>query len=126
MYEITLDLLKSANNERLWVSTNLKLARVYLESKKFGEVENILSMLKLSCKNTDGEDDIKKGNILLEVYCLEIQLCSLTLNHIRMKEIYPRTVHLNAAVSDPRTMGIVREEGGYFLIHGVDLHLIAM
>jgi COP9 signalosome complex subunit 2 len=29
-----------------------------------------------------------------------------------MRQIYPRTMNLNAAVSDPRIMGIIREEGG--------------
>jgi hypothetical protein len=28
-YEITLEALKSANNERLWFNTNLKLAKVH-------------------------------------------------------------------------------------------------
>ena len=30
----------------------------------------------------------------------------------RMKRIYPRTLNLNAAVADPRIMGVIREEGG--------------
>ena len=29
MYEITLEALKSANNERLWFNTNQKLAKIY-------------------------------------------------------------------------------------------------
>ena len=29
-----------------------------------------------------------------------------------MKEIYPKTLNLNATVADPRIMGIIREEGG--------------
>ena len=74
IYEITLDALKSTNNERLWFSTNLKLAKVYMEEKKITEgnitnyftllkvalinnhysVENILSVLKKSCQSSDG------------------------------------------------------------------------
>jgi COP9 signalosome complex subunit 2 len=112
MYEITLIALKSANNDRLWFNTNLKLAKLYLESQKISELERLISDLKTTCQNPDGSDDISKGNHLLEVYCLEIQLCSLTLNSERMKRIYPRTLNLNVAVSDPRIMGIIREEGG--------------
>lgn len=112
MYEITLIALKSANNERLWFNTNLKLARVYLEAKKLGEVERLIAILKQSCQLADGSDDITKGTYLLEVYCLEIQLCSETHNPARMRQIYPRTLNLNAAVADPRIMGIIREEGG--------------
>jgi COP9 signalosome complex subunit 2 len=112
MYEITLIALKTANNERLWFNTNLKLAKLYLESRKIPELERLITDLKATCQNPDGTDDISKGNYLLEVYCLEIQLCSMTLNAERMRRIYPRTLNLNAAVSDPRIMGIIREEGG--------------
>jgi hypothetical protein len=29
-----------------------------------------------------------------------------------MKEIYPKTLNMDAVVADPRIMGLVREEGG--------------
>mmetsp|Transcript_22304 Transcript_22304/g.30547 ORF Transcript_22304/g.30547 Transcript_22304/m.30547 type:complete len:461 (+) Transcript_22304:72-1454(+) len=112
MYEITLLALKSANNERLWFNTNLKLAKLYLEDRKLSEVERLIQSLKLTCRSPDGSDDISKGTYLLEVYCLEIQLCAVTHNSARMKEIYPKTLNLNSAVADPRIMGIIREEGG--------------
>jgi COP9 signalosome complex subunit 2 len=120
MYKITLEALKKANNERLWFTTNLKLAKVYLDIQNFPELENLLLQLKKSCQLTDGSDDPTKGTYLLEVYCLEIQLCSLTQNSNRMRVIYPRTLNLNAAVSDPRIMGIIREEGGkMYLLEGL-------
>lgn len=112
MYEITLEALKSANNERLWFNTNQKLAKLYLDTKRFKDVEKIISTLKLSCQSEDGVDDQSKGSYLLEVYCLEIQLCSATQNSSRMRQIYPKTLNLNASVSDPRIMGVIREEGG--------------
>lgn len=112
MYEITLIALKSANNERLWFNTNLKLAKLYMESCKMPEVERLVAALKNTCQTPEGDDDISKGNYLLEVYCLEIQLCSMTQDIERMRRIYPRTLNLNAAVADPRIMGIIREEGG--------------
>ena len=46
------------------------------------------------------------------MYSLEIQLCTATKNTVHMKKIYPRTLNLNAAVADPRIMGVIREEGG--------------
>eukprot|EP01038_Epipyxis_sp_PR26KG_P007651 gene7651-10413_t len=112
MYEITLIALKSANNERLWFNTNLKLAKLYLEGTKFSEVDRLISVLKKSCQTSDGKDDPSKGTYLLEVYCLEIQLCSVTHNAAKMRQIYPKTMNLNAAVADPRIMGVIREEGG--------------
>ena len=65
-----------------------------------------------SCKLPDGSDDPSKGTSLLEVYALEIQLCTATGNTAQMKHIYPKTLNLNAAVADPRIMGVIREEGG--------------
>ena len=112
MYELTLLALKEANNERLWFNTELKLAKVYLDSNRINDVDRIVSELKKSCQLADGNDDPTKGTYLLEVYCIEIQLCSVTHNSSRMKNIYPKTLNLNAAVSDPRIMGIIREEGG--------------
>lgn len=77
MYEITLVALKSANNDRLLFNTNLKLAKVYLQERKLGEVNRLVLLLKRSCQTADGRDDVSKGNLLLEVYSVEIQLCSL-------------------------------------------------
>ena len=112
MYEITLEAMKSSKNERLWFNTNLKLAKVYLDDEKYSEVDRLISMLKSTCQRPDGTDDPSKGNYLLEVYSLEIQLCTATHNTVRMKKVYPLTLHMNAAVSDPRIMGGIREEGG--------------
>lgn len=113
VYEITLVALKNSNNERLWFNTNHKLAKLHLEARKFDEVERLIVVLKQSCQATDGSEDISKGSYLLEVYCLEIQLCSITMNSTRMKQIYPKTISMkNAVVADPRIMGIIREEGG--------------
>lgn len=112
MYEITLLALKLANNERLWFNTNIKLAKLYMEDHKYAEVERIILDLKRTCQTPAGYDDPEKGSYLLEVYCLEIQLCSALEDGERMRAIYPRTLNLNAAVSDPRIMGIIREEGG--------------
>jgi len=125
MYEHTLVALKTANNERLWFNTNLKLGRVSLESRRLDKVEEILSTLKAAAASsssssvhpnttTTGSSNIDptKGNNLLEVYCLEIQLCSVTLDYSRMRDIYPKTLNLTTTVSDPRTLAVIREHGG--------------
>ena len=112
MYEITLEALKSANNERLWFNTNQKLAKTYVETRDFSSVEKIVADMKAACTLPDGKDDPSKGTYLLEVYSLEIQLCAANRDSARMRLIYPRTLNLNAAVSDPRVMALIREEGG--------------
>lgn len=117
MFEITLDALKTANNERLWFNTTLKLTKLYMQdaanlSQRQGEVENLMTTLKRTCQLLDGTDNPDKASNLLEIYCLEIQYCRLTRNGARMRTIYPKTLNLNAAVADPRIMGVIREEGG--------------
>jgi COP9 signalosome complex subunit 2 len=112
MYEITLDALREAKNDRLWFNTNLKLAKVYIATEKVQETEKVLLELKKCCQNPDGSDDTSKGTSLIEIYCLEIRLCATTSNHKRMKEIYPKTLNLRNAISHPRIRGQIREEGG--------------
>lgn len=112
MYEITLEALKTANNERLWFNTNLKLAKVYISNNQYAETEKVLLDLKSSCQKPDGSDDLSKGTSLIEVYCLEIRLCALTMNRTRMKEVYPKTLNLKNAIYHPRILGQIREEGG--------------
>merc|ERR1712190_63766 len=68
--------------------------------------------LHKTCQKPDGTDDISKGSQLLEVYALEIQMCTLTKNSLRMKEIYPRTINLTSAIADPRNIAVIRESGG--------------
>ena len=85
---------------------------MYIEEKKISEVEQILSTLKKTCLNPDGTDDLTKSNSLLEVYCLEIHLCSVTLDSFRMRDIYPKTLNISSAIVDLRTLGVIREEGG--------------
>lgn len=112
MYDITFAALKKTNNERLWFNTNVKVGKIYLARGAHDEVARIVKELRASCQTPDGRDDPAKGTSLLEVYALEIQLCAATRNSARLKSIYPRTMHLDAAVADPRIMGIIREEGG--------------
>ena len=123
IFEITLTALENTNNERLWFGTNIKLAKLYLKDQdapRIDEVEKILEALKKHCRNAAGEDDVNKANSLLETYALELQLCASTSNSMRMKEILPKTENLNAAVADPRIMGVIREEGGKMMMRDAD------
>lgn len=108
MYEITFEALKASNNERLWFNTNVKVGKIYLEQKRYDKVALVVKELRSSVK----ADDPTRGSSLLEVYALEIQLCSATGNSARLKKMYPKTLNLDAAVADPRIMGVIREEGG--------------
>ncbi|KAG6954977.1 hypothetical protein JG688_00012106 [Phytophthora aleatoria] len=112
MYELTLDKLKDVNNDRLWFSMNVKLGKLYLDMQEFDQLQKLLNQLYDYCQTPDGVQDHSKATSLLEVYALEIQLCVATKNSAKMRIIYPKTLDLDAAVADPRIMGVIREEGG--------------
>ena len=112
MFSITFAALKSSSNERLWFNCNVKAGKLHLARGDHAAVRQVVDELKRSCQKPDGSDDSSKGTSLLEAYALEISLCAATRDARRMKRIYPRTLNLNAAVADPRIMGVIREEGG--------------
>ena len=112
MFSITFSALKSSSNERLWFNCNVKAGKLHLARGDHNAVRQVVDELKKSCQKPDGTDDSSKGTSLLEAYALEISLCAATRDARRMKRIYPRTLNLNAAVADPRIMGVIREEGG--------------
>mmetsp|Transcript_9578 Transcript_9578/g.21017 ORF Transcript_9578/g.21017 Transcript_9578/m.21017 type:complete len:450 (-) Transcript_9578:44-1393(-) len=112
IYELTLDALQATSNQRLWFSTSVKLAKLHLERSDIHKLQRLIRALHRACQNTDGSDDLSKGSQLLEVYALEIQMCTITKNSLRMKEIYPRTINLTSAVADPRNIAVIRESGG--------------
>jgi COP9 signalosome complex subunit 2 len=112
IYELTLDALKATANQRLWFSTSVKLAKLYLEMGDVLKLQRLVRNLHKTCQKPDGSDDVSKGSHLLEVYALEIQMCTLTKNSLRMKEIYPKTINLTSAIADPRNIAVIRESGG--------------
>ncbi|XP_075431750.1 COP9 signalosome complex subunit 2 isoform X3 [Ascaphus truei] len=137
-YETTLDALKDAKNDRLWFKTNTKLGKLYLEREEFGKLQKILRQLHQSCqvlfddngasdfknKNSvgkgkkrsletdDGEDDLKKGTQLLEIYALEIQMYTAQKNNKKLKALYEQSLHIKSAIPHPLIMGVIRECGG--------------
>lgn len=120
MYQMTLEHLKS-NNERLWFNICLRLGKIYLDLKQYEQLDRLLSDLKDNCvdRNTQTNPrldpsryDQSKGNLLLEVFALEIQMCTAQKNNQRMKHVYPQTLNLNSVINDPRVLGIIKECGG--------------
>jgi len=112
IYELTLDALKATSNQRLWFSTSVKLAKLHLQSGDVHKLQRLVRSLHKTCQKPDGSDDVSKGSQLLEVYALEIQMCTVTKNSVRMKEVYPKTICLTSAVADPRNIAVIRESGG--------------
>jgi hypothetical protein len=63
--------------------------------------------LHKSCENPDGTDDQKKGSQLVDIYALEIQMCTATKNNKKLKLLYHKALDVKSAISPPRTMGML-------------------
>lgn len=125
-YETTLDALKDAKNDRLWFKTNTKLGKLYFDRNDFSKLQKILKQLHQSCQvpdirfekqnydlcsflqTDDGEDDLKKGTQLLEIYALEIQMYTVQKNNKKLKALYEQSLHIKSAIPHPLIMGVIR------------------
>jgi len=111
-YETTLEALREAKNDRLWFKTNTKLGKLYFDREEFGRLQRILKQLHASCQTDEGEDDLKKGTQLLEIYALEIQMYTAQKNNKKLKALYEQSLHIKSAIPHPLIMGVIRECGG--------------
>ncbi|KAI1105969.1 PCI-domain-containing protein [Jackrogersella minutella] len=111
-YSLTLNCFQSTNNERLWLKTNIKLAKLLLDRKEYLLVTKKLRELQKACQKEDGTDDPSKGTYSLEIYALEIQMYAETRNNKQLKVLYQRALKVRSAVPHPKIMGIIRECGG--------------
>lgn len=82
MYMMTLDILKT-QNQQLWFTICLRLGKIYLDQSNLKELDEMLTVLKNSCRvQKDGDQimssssrdefDPAKSNLLLETFALEI------------------------------------------------------
>ena len=128
-YSQTLESFQSTNNERLWLKTNIKLARLWLDRREYTQLVKLVRELHRACQKEDGTDDPSKGTYALEIYALEIQMYAETRNNKRLKvgkitlyilgpltpstqALYQRALKVRSAVPHPKIMGIIRECGG--------------
>lgn len=84
-YSKTLESFQATNNERLWLSTNTKLARLWLAQKDYVRLTGKVRELHKACQREDGSDDPSKGTYSMEAYALEIQMYAETRNNKRLK-----------------------------------------
>ena len=111
-YSLTLSCFQNTNNERLWLKTNIKLAKLLLDRKDYPGVTKKLRELQKACQREDGSDDPSKGTYSLEIYALEIQMYAETRNNKQLKVLYQKALKVRSAVPHPKIMGIIRECGG--------------
>ena len=111
-YCVTLDVLQSNSNERLWFNTTLKLCKLYFEQDRLKELDALLTKLHRSCENERGDDDPKKGTQLLEIYALRIQVYTKLKLGKKLRELYMKALLIKSAIPHPRILGVIRECAG--------------
>ncbi|KAI9888908.1 MAG: hypothetical protein M1814_006140 [Vezdaea aestivalis] len=111
-YSLTLQSFQSTNNERLWLKTNIKMAKLWLDRKEYQSLGKKLRQLHEACLKDDGTDDPSKGTYALEIYALEIQMYADMKNNKRLKALYQKALSVKSAVPHPKIMGIIQECGG--------------
>lgn len=65
----------------------------------------------------DGEDDLKKGTQLLEIYALEIQMYTAQKNNKKLKALYEQSLHIKSAIPHPLIMGVIRGTTAFKSLH---------
>lgn len=107
--------------QRLWFTTAVRLTRLYLEigENRSVELDQLLTKMGETCKQSDGvtDDIVGKGSQLLELYAIEIQRIAhrrkgLEGGYKKVKTILEKCNKANSAVSNPRSMAIIREYAG--------------
>merc|ERR1712063_214926 len=92
---------------RLWFKTNSKLGKLYFDRGDYTKLAKILKQLHQSCQTDEGEDDLKKGTQLLEIYALEIQMYTAQKNNKKLKALYEQSLHIKSAIPHPLIMGVI-------------------
>lgn len=80
-----------------------------INSKNFLVLKRRKKLMLVSFQQTDdGEDDLKKGTQLLEIYALEIQMYTAQKNNKKLKTLYEQSLHIKSAIPHPLIMGVIR------------------
>lgn len=121
-FDKTLSVLKDSDS-KMWLEIQIKLGKLFLEAGDHEKLNLLIDELKRTCTGEGDLTLVKKsssstGNFsqfnsyLMEVYCLEMQLCAETNDSKRMRDIYPKTEKLSTVINDPRVSGVIKEHGG--------------
>ncbi|KAJ2642919.1 COP9 signalosome complex subunit 2, partial [Coemansia sp. RSA 1694] len=67
-HQLTLDVLKETKNDRLWLRTSLRLAKILLDQREYPALDALLSELKRECEDESGAVILERGTQLLEIH----------------------------------------------------------
>lgn len=112
-YGLTLRALEKTPNERLWFKAYIKFGKLRLLLREFDEVKKIVTKLyDWIDSKSDKTDSTNRGSQLLEIYALDIQMCTEIRDTKELKKLYNSALAIKSAISHPLNQGIIKECGG--------------
>ena len=135
-YEMTHRTLQLNKNERQATKLTLKLARKHLDHQNYDKLIRLLSQLhqaleplsSSSSSSSSGQQNQQnsgpgsgehlKGNVLLEVYELEIYIYTAKKDDLKLRSIYKKALAIKDASPHPRILAVIKECGAK--LHMID------
>lgn len=119
MYNIAFDsIMQQAKNRNdgLWYKLKKKLAETLMARQDFATLPRILREMEKYCmKEEDGimVVDSRRSTELLQVYALDIQICTQRKETERLKTLYKKCMEqIESGIPSPKIVGVIRECGG--------------
>ncbi|KAJ2752535.1 hypothetical protein H4R27_001988 [Coemansia aciculifera] len=111
-HQITLAVLKETKNDRLWLRTSLRLAKILLDQQEYPALDTLLGELRRECEDDSGAVILERGTQLLEIHAMYLAMYAAREEHKRLKDTYLQCMTIKSAIPHPRIMGFIRECGG--------------
>ncbi|KAJ2747297.1 hypothetical protein GGI20_000632 [Coemansia sp. BCRC 34301] len=111
-HQLTLAVLKETKNDRLWLRTSLRLAKILLDQREYPALDALLSELKRECEDDSGTVILERGTQLLEIHAMYLAMYDAQEEAKRLKDTYLQCMAIKSAIPHPRIMGFICECGG--------------
>ncbi|KAJ2340208.1 hypothetical protein GGH91_004241, partial [Coemansia sp. RSA 2671] len=111
-HQMTLLVLKETKNDRLWLRTSLRLAKILLDQREYQALDTLLSELRCECEDDSGAVIMERGTQLLEIHAMYLAMYSALEEHKKLKDTYLQCMAIKSAIPHPRIMGFICECGG--------------
>ncbi|KAJ2813570.1 hypothetical protein H4S07_000579 [Coemansia furcata] len=111
-HQMTLAVLKETKNDRQWLRTSLRLAKILLDQHEYQTLDTLLSELRCECEDESGAVILERGTQLLEIHAMYLAMYAAREEHKRLKDTYLQCIAIKSAIPHPRIMGFICECGG--------------
>jgi len=103
-------------NDGLWYKLKIKLAHTLMGLAEWGPLPRILREVEQFCMKDEGGKmvvDSRRSTELLQVFALDIQICTERKETERLKSLYRKCMEqIESGIPSPKIVGIIRECGG--------------